>query len=185
VENFKNLNLSQLQNLETLLDLKKVKISFKDLMTSFHVPRDWILLERTLLLVMGLCAHLDPALNPIDIVLPYVEKFVLKDKSISEVALALTKELAVSYLQLPHEIHRTLQRLNEGKIRIESKDLKHHAEKMYILGHQLLYTLLGMGSFYFFAYFKRYRMEAWSQYSLYGASFFGIILVISILKNRK
>lgn len=185
VENFKNINLSQLQNLETLLDLKKVKISFKDLMTSFHVPRDWILLERTLLLVMGLCAHLDSSLNPIDIVLPYVERFVLKDKPLSEVALALTKELAVSYLQLPHEIRRTLQRFNEGKIDIKSADLRRHTEKMYVLGHQILYGVLGMGSLTAALYLQHFGRNEWSSYGFYGAGLFAFILLVSFIRNRK
>ncbi len=185
VENFRNLNLSQLQNLETILDLKKTKISFKDLMSSFHVPRDWILLERTLILVMGVCAYLDPALNPIDIVLPYVEQFVLQDKPLSEVALALTKEIGLSYLQLPHEIQKTLKRLNEGKISVQSHDLRHHTDKMYVLGHQLLYAFLGVAGLTLMGYFRSLRLLEWSEYACYGADFFGVILLVSLLKNRK
>ena len=39
-------------------------ISLRELAEHFHVPKEWILLERTLLLLMGLCTELDPTLNP-------------------------------------------------------------------------------------------------------------------------
>lgn len=184
VENFRNLDFSQFQNLEDLLELRKIKISFRDLMTSFHVPKDWILLERTLLLAMGLCARLDPALNPVEIVLPYVERFVLKDRTFLEVVAALSKEIAVSYLQLPHEIHKTLRRLNEGLLGVRVSDLPPHARKLYILGHQALYAFLGAGGLFLSLYLKNSGWDAYSSYSLYGSVFFGVLLVGSLIRNR-
>ncbi len=184
IENFRKLNLGQLQNLEDLLELRKIKISFRDLMTSFHVPKDWILLERTLILAMGLCAHLDPNLNPIEIVLPYVERFVLKDKTIAEVAVALIKEIGISYLQLPHEIHKTLRRLNDGTLPIRSKDLPGHTRQVYLLGHQILYGLLSVSGLFLAASWKRSVFSEYSDYGLYGAAFFGALLLLSLVRNR-
>lgn len=184
IENFRNLDLSQFQNLENLIELRKIKISFRDLMTSFHVPKDWILLERALLLMMGLCAHLDPGLNPIEIVLPYVERFVLKDKSLAEVMVTLTKEIAVSYLQLPHEIRKTLKKLNEGTLTIRSKELPAHTRQLYVLGHQLLYGVLGISGLFLSAYWKGRGFDDYGNYSLYGSLFFGLVLAGSILRNR-
>jgi len=119
IENFKNLDLSQLNNIDELLELKKLKISFRDLMSSFHVPRDWILLERTLLLALGLTTHLDPTLNPIEIILPYAETFVLKDRSLADVVMSISKEVGLSYLMLPHEIQKTLKAVNKLRLQAE------------------------------------------------------------------
>ncbi len=184
IENFRKLDLSQFRNLEDLLELRKINISFRDLMTSFHVPQDWILLERTLLLTMGLCAHLDPKLNPIGIVLPYVERFVLKDKTFTEVVLSLVKEIGISYLQLPHEIQKTLKKLNEGTLGVRSQNLPNHTRQIYILGHQFLYGFLGVGSLALSAYWERVGLENYSGYALYGSIFFGTALLISLIRNR-
>lgn len=184
IENFRKLDLSQLSHLEDLLELRRIKISFRDLMTSFHVPKDWILLERTLLLIMGLCALLDPKLNPIEIVIPYVEKFVLKDKSLSEVAIAISKQLLLSYVQLPSEIQKTLRRLNEGSLTFQLKGQTEHTKKLYVLGHQILYAGLGVAGLFLSSHYESLGMERHSQYSLYASILLGTMLVVSFLRNR-
>ena len=67
------------KSLESLADLRKMDISLRELSENFHVPKEFIVLERTLLLLMGLCTELDPVLNPITVIRPYVERFVLGD----------------------------------------------------------------------------------------------------------
>ena len=184
IEDFRKIDLSQLNHLEDLLEIRKMKISFRDLMTSFHVPKDWILLERAMILTMGLCAHLDPKLNPVEIILPYVEQFVLKDRTFAEVIVALTKEIGLSYLKLPHEIHKTLRRLNEGTLTIGSRELPEHTQKLYILGHQALYAFLGVSGLFLSFFLGGHGSQDLSRYALEGSCFFGGVLVISILRNR-
>ncbi len=184
VENFRNLDLSQFNRLEDLLEIRKLNIRFKDLMTSFHVPKDWVLLERTMILVMGLCAHLDPQLNPIEIVLPYVEKFVLKDQTFAQVVGTMVKEVGLSYLQLPQEIHKTLKRLNEGRMVIGIQGQEDHSRKLFVLGHQILYGILGLGGLFLSAYLESVGLEAYRAEAFYGSCFFGVVLLISLVRNR-
>ncbi|MBI2083874.1 MAG: AarF/ABC1/UbiB kinase family protein [Deltaproteobacteria bacterium] len=185
IESFKDLNVSGIQSLEEILELKKLKINFKDLMGSFHVPKDWVLLERTMLLVFGLSSHLDPKLNPMEIVLPYVERFVLQDKPISEVVVSLTKEVALSYLQLPREIHRSLQRLHAGELSFKSPELKAQTQKIYLLGHQILYGLLFLGGLFLGLRFEEVGFVAESRYAYGGGGLFGFVLLLSLIKNRR
>ena len=184
IENFRKIDLTHFQNLEELLELRKFKISFKDLMTSFHVPKDWILIERSLLLLLGLCAILDPKLNPIEIVLPYVEKFVLRDRTFGEMAAEIAKQLILSYLQLPNEINKTMRRLNEGTLSIGVKELPAHSERGYILGHQMLYAGLAVSGLALSVHWRTLEYFDYSRYSLYGSIFFGAVLGISFLRNR-
>ena len=53
--------------------MREMNVSIRDLASAFRVPRDWILLERTALLLIGLCTTLAPDLNPITAIWPYVE----------------------------------------------------------------------------------------------------------------
>ncbi len=184
IQNFKNLDISQFHNFEDLIELRKINISFRDLMTSFHIPQDWILLERTLLLMMGLCAHLDPKLNPIEAVLPYVEHTVLKDRAFSEVVVEVVKQIILSYLHLPHEIQKTLRRLNEGTLEVKAKGLEEHSEKLYILGHQMIYSFLSFSGLFFSVYCRDKGWMAYGDYALYAGGFFGALLLGSLFKNR-
>lgn len=185
IENFQKLDLMQFQNIEDLLELKKLNISFRDLMGSFHVPRDWVLLERTLLLALGVTSQLDPHLNPIEIILPYVEQFVLKDRSLADALVQMTKEAGLSYLQLPHEIKKTLQSINQGNLTIRDRETRQQTKRLYILGHQFLYALLGLAALGMGHWWNLAGQAAMARYHYGGASFFGVILLISLLKNRK
>ncbi|MDX1532021.1 MAG: AarF/ABC1/UbiB kinase family protein, partial [Rhodothermales bacterium] len=57
---------------ETFSDMDALGVSFRDLAGAYQVPRDWILLERTALLLLGLCTALAPDLNPFRVLWPYV-----------------------------------------------------------------------------------------------------------------
>jgi len=62
--------------MQALPDLLQRGMSVRDLTATFQVPRDWILLERTSLLLLGLCTHLDPSMNPFKVLRPYIERVV-------------------------------------------------------------------------------------------------------------
>ena len=55
---------------ETFGDMADLGVSVGDLASAFRVPRDWILLERTALLLIGLCTTLDPDANPLRVLRP-------------------------------------------------------------------------------------------------------------------
>lgn len=56
-------------------------INFREISHTFQVPKDWILLQRVMLLVLGISNELDPKLNPLDVVQPYIRKIVLGQKA--------------------------------------------------------------------------------------------------------
>ena len=62
--------------MESIPQFMKLNISFREMTRTFQVPRDWIMVERTLLLLIGLCTYLDPTMNPLKIVRPHLEQIV-------------------------------------------------------------------------------------------------------------
>ncbi|HEU0031068.1 MAG TPA: AarF/UbiB family protein, partial [Kofleriaceae bacterium] len=74
--NLKDIKFDPQKGLESVADLRKMDISLRELSENFHVPKEIIVLERTLLLLMGLCTELDPTLNPMTVIRPYLERFV-------------------------------------------------------------------------------------------------------------
>lgn len=186
IDDFRHINITNFQNLGDIFELKKMDISFRDLTSTFHVPKDWILLERAMLLMMGLVSHLDPHLNPVDIVIPYVEEFVLgREKNLADLLLESSKELLISYIKLPDEINKTLKKLQDGKIVLQVKHHRENAEKIYRGIHQLIYTMLLMftGSLGYLFYDR--GDELWQNRMMVASGAILFILVVSLLKNRK
>src|SRR5688572_10680333 len=133
--------------LEAMDDLRKLDISFRDLTSTFEVPKDWVLLERTLLLLLGLCTFLDPALNPMRTVQPYLQEFVLgRDRDWVALTRSALKEMALSALTIPEGIQRFLTRANRGEVEVRVHALRESATLLYAAAHQLMYSLLATGS---------------------------------------
>ena len=58
--NFKDIKIDPQKGIESLVDLGRMNIGLREMSAVFHVPRDFVLLERTVLLLTGICTELDP-----------------------------------------------------------------------------------------------------------------------------
>ncbi|WP_457654182.1 ABC1 kinase family protein [Rhodocaloribacter sp.] len=172
--------------LDMLMDFRRLGLSFRDFTDIFQVPKDWILLQRTLLLLMGLCTHLSPEMNPLQTIRPYLEEFVLGEKGGWRTLLGtVVKDLARSALTLPEEMRRFLVRTNRGEVEVRMRGLEESTRLLYILGHQLLYGFLALGAGAI-AYLAHLNEEPALAQALSGVSgFFMLCLGVSLFRTRK
>ncbi len=137
----KDVQVDARAKLEALGDLKKMEVSFKDLMAIVDVPREWILLERTNLLLLGLCTHLDPRFNPFTVIRPYLQELLQGgDGDFVERLSSIAKEMALSAMALPTDLRRLVGKTQRGDIEVRLRGLRESAELLYALGHQILWT---------------------------------------------
>ena len=143
--NLKDIKFDPQKGLESVADLRKMDISLRELSENFHIPKEIIVLERTLLLLMGLCTELDPTLNPMTVIRPYLEGFVLGEGGDwSELLVETSKDLVLSVTALPAEIRKFMRSAHQGELQIRFKNLDASAQLMYRLGHQLIYVGVGI-----------------------------------------
>jgi predicted unusual protein kinase regulating ubiquinone biosynthesis (AarF/ABC1/UbiB family) len=140
--NLKDIRIDPQRGLSNLLDLRKMNIGLKELSGTFHVPKDWVLLERTILLLFGTCSILDPDLNPMAIIQPYLQEFVLGSRDWTEIAVETIREMALSAITLPDDIKKYLTRAARGEQEIRVRGLEEGARTVYAVGRQLIYTAL-------------------------------------------
>ncbi len=143
--NLKDIKFDPQKSLENLADLRRMDVSFRELTASFHVPKEWILLERTLLLLMGLCTALDPTMNPMHVIRPYLERFVLGDDGDwSTLVVDTTKDVAVSLAALPGDIRKFLKQARTGSMSMRFQNLERSTDLVYRLGHQAMIVSVGI-----------------------------------------
>ena len=131
------------QTLGSLLDLRDMNVSLADLKDAFHIPKEWILLERTLLLLLGVCTTLDPEMNPTEVIEPYLERFLLGEKKQwSEVVVDATREMALAALALPGDLQRFINRALRGDLELRVRNLEDNARMLYYGGQQILWGML-------------------------------------------
>ncbi|MBW2733889.1 MAG: AarF/ABC1/UbiB kinase family protein [Deltaproteobacteria bacterium] len=145
--NLKDIKIDPQKGLENLADLRQMDISLAELTTTFHVPKEWIMLERTILMVMGLCTELDPNLNPMDVIRPHIEKFVLGEAGDwSRFMLDTSRDVALSVMALPAELKKFTNRAMQGDLAVRVLGQVDNAAIYVGLGHQLIFTALGITS---------------------------------------
>jgi predicted unusual protein kinase regulating ubiquinone biosynthesis (AarF/ABC1/UbiB family) len=182
--NLSDINVSMQDKLEMMVDFSKMDISLRELMATFQIPKDLVLLTRTILLLLGLCTHLSPTINPMKTIRPYLETFVLgRDKNWVKLIETAVKELALSAVTIPAELQSFLIKANHGGLEI--KGLSESANLVYALGHQLLYGLFVM-FFGGFGYLAHRSGEIVLSTALFVISaFFLLSLGFSFLRARK
>ncbi len=184
LEEIKSLQFSKFQRLEDVLEFRKLDISLKDLFNTFNVPKDWALLERSLILLVGLTTHLDSELNPVTIIIPYAEKFVLgKDRTFADLVLDAVKEVLLGYLKLPTELERTLRLLNKGELAVVSKTASRDAYGVRSALHRLSYILLALGGLNL-GYLLQKQGLSHYEWAYYGAGFFGLLCAVNLIRGK-
>jgi ubiquinone biosynthesis protein len=182
--NLADIHVSMQDKLDVMIDFSKMDISLRELMATFQIPKDLVLLTRTILLLLGLCTHLSPSTNPMKTIQPYLETFVLgHDKNWVKLIEKAVKDIALSAITIPAELQNFLIKANHGGL--EVKGLSESANLVYALGHQLLYGLFVM-FFGGLGYFAHRNGEIVLSEGLFVISvFFLISLGSSFLRARK
>jgi ubiquinone biosynthesis protein len=182
--NLSNIQVSMQDKLDIMVDFSKMDISLRELMSTFQIPKDLVLLARTILLLMGLCTHLSPTMNPMKTIRPYLETFVLgRDKNWVKLIETAVKDFALSAITIPAELQNFLIKANHGGL--EVKGLSESANLVYALGHQLLYGLFVM-FFGGFGYLAHRNGEILLSEGLFAiGAFFLLSLGSSFLRARK
>ena len=184
--NLKDLKFDPEEVFTNLADLRQMNISLADLTDTFRVPKEWIMLERTILLLMGLCTELDPDLNPMDVIRPHVEAFVLGEEGDwSRFMLDTSRDVALSLVSLPADIRKFTSRAVQGDLEIRIAGRASSERLYYHLGQQMIYTALTIASGAAALHFEQRAMEKPFVAALSAGSVFGLLLLRSLWAGRR
>jgi len=183
--NLKDIKIDPQQGLENFLDLRKQDISIRELTSAFQVPKDWVLLERTALLMGGVCTHLAPDMNPMAVIRPYLEEFVFGERDFATLMMNAVKDTAMSALSVPDDVRKYLSKAMRGDLEMQFRGLGASAKLVYALGHQLIYALFGITSAVAaFLFFERGNLVA-TYVSAGIGGFFLLAIFGSMVLARK
>jgi ubiquinone biosynthesis protein len=144
--NLSDIKIDPQRGLENLLDLRKMNVGLKELSGAFHVPKDWVLLERTILLLYGCCTLLDRDLNPMAIIRPYLQDFVFGARDWRQIAMEAVRETAMRAVTLPEDVHKYLTRATRGELEVRVRGVQEGARTVYAVGRQVIYTAIGIAA---------------------------------------
>lgn len=183
--NLKDIKFDPQKGLESVAALRRMDISLRELSENFHIPKEIIVLERTLLLLMGLCTELDPTLNPMTVIRPYVERFVLGDEGDwSQLLVETSKDLVMSVTALPAEMRKFMRGAHTGELQIKVKNLETSTNLIYRLGHQAIYVAIGISGAVLATVFEGRNELDRAAWGWWTARLAGVMLVWSWWSSR-
>lgn len=138
--NFKEIEVDPFNN--SLFELIQ-NIGISGITSTVQVPKEYVLLNRMATLLLGISTTLAPQLNPLDVVRPYVQKFVLGDRGdLISFVTRLLRDTVADTLQLPGEMQRVLRQARRGQLDIGSVDTRQGSRLIYLGLRQLSLSLL-------------------------------------------
>jgi len=181
-----SVKLDTSKGFEHLADLRQMNIGLREVSAAFHMPREWVLLERTALLLTGLCTHMDPKMNPADTIRPYLEEFVLgKDRDWSEMLFNVTREKILAFLSLPNLFEKFVNRSLSGNLSFRVEGLGPASDLLYSGVHQIIFTLLACTSAGVAVYLHHAGERDLTRYAVYTAGGLIVLLLLSMIRARK
>lgn len=159
--NLKEIKVNPLNN--SLLGLVR-EVGLSSIAGAVQLPKDYVLLNRMLTLLLGLCNALDPTLNPLDVVRPYAQKFMLGERgSLASFVGKLLKNTVSTALSLPEDLQRTLHTANRGELEIGTPDIREGARLLYHVGQQFVFAMLLVAAAGFGFLFKKEGMGSYAR----------------------
>ncbi len=132
------------EGMADLASLKRMNISLKEISRTFHVPREWVLLERALLLLMGIVTEAAPELDVFEAFTPHLKRFSVKyGLDPSSLVIASMREVAVNGFALPKAIRSALQQLSYGDLSIRWGDADRGFSLLFYLVQELFFGVMG------------------------------------------
>lgn len=180
--NLKDIKIDPQRGFENLMDLRQMNVGLKELSSSVHIPRDWVLLERTLLLLGGTCTQLDPEMNPMAEVRPYLEKFVLGNRDWTQIAIEAVRDTALRAVGLPEAVDRYIKKAVRGELEVRVRGVHEGFDALYSLGRQAMYlgTALTLGIVALYLHLGPQK-DPWARPVAWGAGgAFALFLLASL-----
>ncbi|MBX2874625.1 MAG: AarF/ABC1/UbiB kinase family protein [Saprospiraceae bacterium] len=130
---------------ETSLFNLTQELGIKGIANTVQIPKDYVLLNRMVTLLLGICNTLDPHMNPIEVIRPYFQEFVLGERGdLVKFIRELLQKTVANVISLPADVRKTLDRVQRGELEVKSVGSIQRTQLIYALGQQFIFTILGI-----------------------------------------
>lgn len=163
-----------------------MNLGIRELTSAIQVPKDYVLLNRMVTLLMGICNTLDIHSNPLEVMQPYFQKYMLGEKGDTvQFIKDLVQQTATTLFAIPTDLQKVLHQAHRGELEVQIRDRQQHTKAVYFLGQQLIYAILliAVGAFSWLFY-QSGELE-WSRYGLWTGVFLLFLLIRAMRKGGK
>lgn len=126
-------------------------INIKEMTQIMQIPKDWVLLNRAVVLVSGVAFLLQPNWNPVDTLQPYLKKQLEeREGGFTQMLVNTIKTQLNTMVILPLELQKVLRKANKGKLELEVKSMKRGLKGIQLVGQQLVWLIWFLVATYYY-----------------------------------
>jgi len=181
--NFQNIKLNS--GVSSIGGLLK-KIDLRDISNNIKIPKEYILLNRTIVLLLGNVFELAPELDIVKVVRPYLKKHVLdKQMGFTQMIASTVKSQLTTAISLPGNLSNFLKEAQDSDLEVEVQGLKIFLRKIYYVLNQMFYLALFCGLFYFKNHFVANGQMTYNAGFIISLVLVGLLFLRSFYKDFK
>lgn len=171
---------------ETSLFNLTQELGIKGIANTVQIPKDYVLLNRMVTLLLGICNTLDPHMNPIEVIRPYFQEFVLGERGdLVKFIRELLQKTVANVISLPADVRKTLDRVQRGELEVKSIGSIQRTQLLYALGQQFIFSILGIATLTFTYLFQDSTYQTYTKWGWVLAALLGLLLIRSFMRAKK
>ncbi len=171
---------------ETSLFNLTQELGIKGIANTVQIPKDYVLLNRMVTLLLGICNTLDAHMNPIEVIRPYFQEFVLGERGdLVKFIRDLLQKTVANVISLPADVRKTLDRVQRGELEVKSIGSIQRTQLLYALGQQFIFTILAIATLTFTYLFQDSAYQGYTRWGWGLAVFLGLLLLRSFMRAKK
>jgi ubiquinone biosynthesis protein len=159
-------------------------VNIQEMTQIMQIPKDWVLLNRAVVLVSGVAYLLHPNWNPIDHLQPYIQQQLMGgDGGFTQMLVKTIRTQLNTLLALPVDLQKVLRKANKGKLEFKNEIIEQELKGIRNVGQQLIWVLFFFASVYFYMDLKATDDEE-IYYFFAGTSVFSFFAFIWAFLRR-
>ena len=154
-------------------------IGLKGIAGTVQIPKEYVLLNRAITLLLGISSTLDASFNPLEVVRPFMQEYIFAQKggTIGYVRDFIQRTLTTA-LSLPDELQKTIRKTRNGELEIRTPDTITGANIVAKAIKRMVFALLAVALAFFSL--QLWTM-GWQQEAKWGWAAAGMLFVGAVL----
>ncbi|MGB0983636.1 MAG: ABC1 kinase family protein [Saprospiraceae bacterium] len=179
-------NIQEINPFETGLFKLKNELGLKMMANTFQVPKDYVLLNRTATLLLGICSALDSSLNPLVVVRPHIQTLIKEEQGdIMKYIVNSLQSTLTSAIAIPETLQGVLQQAKKGQLELNVIGTDERTQMNYFLGQQFFFAFLSVFSVIIGIWMRQVGDFELSKYSFIASALFGFLMWRNMRKAKK
>ena len=172
--NLNEIDIDQIDISKAIHLLKQIDL--RELEDAMSIPKEWVLLNRTITLVVGVCSEIAPDIDTYKVIKPNMLKMLVQKENMGMILKTSLQQQALRLIALPRKIENFLEEAENGELEVKMRKRSLEIKLFYALFQQVFFLLCLVFSYFFY-------QSSGEHFFYYSTIVSGLLLSVAFLKS--